>query len=182
MDPRALSHGANQAQNSGWKHVCFPIHTGPDRLVPLGRGQVYCWPSGANLMPKIMDRAAQERFKAEIGERGFSAQYLQQPLAAGGAVFRLDWIGSYPVSPSRADCIAIFQSRDVAVKRTGKMEFNVRVGVMECRQPRHEPAYKPRSRPYRQRAAHLALADPCLQGTRTVEKIPRLERTEGQSN
>lgn len=40
-------------------------------------------------MPAIMNRVEQERFKVEIGERTFSAQYLQEPLPAGGTVFKL---------------------------------------------------------------------------------------------
>ena len=76
-------------------------------------------------MPKIMDRAAQERFQAEIGERTFSAQYLQEPLPAGGAVFRLDWIGAYDDAPARADTIAIVQSWDVAVKPGDTTDYSV---------------------------------------------------------
>jgi predicted phage terminase large subunit-like protein len=114
------------AKDSGWKHVCLPIrNTGPDRLVPLGRGAVHCWPSGADLMPKAMDRAVQDRFKGEIGERAFSAQFLQEPLPAGGAVFRLDWIGSYQAPPCRDDCIAIVQSWDVAVKPGEASDYSV---------------------------------------------------------
>jgi predicted phage terminase large subunit-like protein len=54
-----------------------------------------------------------------------SAQYLQEPLATGGAVFRLDWIGSYPAPPCREDCIAIVQSWDVAVKPGEASDYSV---------------------------------------------------------
>ena len=113
-------------KESGWKHLSLPIRNGGQaRLVPLGRDRLHHWPAGADLMPKIMDRAAQERFQADIGERTFSAQYLQEPLPAGGAVFRLDWIGAYDDAPARADTIAIVQSWDVTVKPGDTTDYSV---------------------------------------------------------
>ncbi len=94
-------------------------------MIPLGQGRTYRWPEGADLMPAIMNREEQERFKAEIGERTFSAQYLQEPLPAGGAVFKLDWIRSYAEPLSLSGYLAIVLSFDVAVKPDDTADYSV---------------------------------------------------------
>jgi hypothetical protein len=113
-------------KESGWKQVLFPIHnTGPDRVIAVGRGRTYRWSEGEDLMPAIMNRMEQERFKAEIGERTFSAQYLQEPLPAGGAVFKLDWIRSHAGPPGHSGYVAIVLSFVVAVKPDDSADYTV---------------------------------------------------------
>lgn len=113
-------------KESGWQLFLFPIrNTGPERRVAIGHGQSCKWPEDADLMPAIMDRAEQERFKAEIGERTFSAQYLQEPLPAGGAVFKLDWIRSYPEALPLSGYRSVVLSLDVAVKPDDTADYTV---------------------------------------------------------
>ncbi len=113
-------------KDSGWQLLLFPIrNTGPERRIATGRGRTYTWPADADLMPAIMDRAEQERFKVEIGERTFSAQYLQEPLPAGGAVFKLDWIRSYTEPLPLTSYRAVVLSFDVAVKPDDTADYTV---------------------------------------------------------
>lgn len=113
-------------KDSGWKQTCYPVRNiGPDRLVPLGRDRFRVWRSGDDLMPEFLDRNAQMRLMSDIPERTFSAQYLQEPLPAGGAVFQLDWIKSRQIRPEREDCIAIVQSWDLAVKPGDSADYTV---------------------------------------------------------
>ena len=114
------------AKESGWKQICYPVRNiGADRLIPIGRGRAHIWRAGSDLMPRIMNRNTQDRFMVEIGERSFSAQYLQDPLPAGGAVFLLDWFKTYSEPPDPLDCISIVQSWDVAIKPGDNADYTV---------------------------------------------------------
>jgi predicted phage terminase large subunit-like protein len=113
-------------KESGWRLIRIPIrNTGPKRHIAIGHGRTYVWPEGADMMPAIMNRQEQERFKAEIGERTFSAQYLQEPLPAGGVVFKVDWIRTCADAHSLSSYRAVVLSFDVAVKPDDSADYSV---------------------------------------------------------
>ncbi len=139
-------------------------------------------------MPRIMDRNTQDRFMVEIGERSFSAQYLQDPLPAGGAVFLLDWFKTYAEPPDPLDCISIVQSWDVAIKPGDNADYTVcttwavtrgkvyyLLDVKRVRLPYHRVLELARQLIAQYRPAHVLIED-AANGSALAQELSRSNR------
>lgn len=76
-----------------------------------------------------------ERMKQELGENVFAAQYQQDPLPAGGAIIKMDWLRYYDDSELPANFNSVFQSWDTANKLTDNSDYSACTtwGVFERR-------------------------------------------------
>jgi predicted phage terminase large subunit-like protein len=59
-----------------------------------------------------------------MGSQGFSAQYQQAPVPAGGALIKREWFGSYARPPERQSGDRIVQSWDTASKANKTNDFS----------------------------------------------------------
>jgi predicted phage terminase large subunit-like protein len=88
---RLLRQAAEDAQADQWVVVSLPALATADD--PLGR----C--PGTALDPGRYDEAALAQIRASIGSRDWAALYEQQPLPAGGALFRQEWFKIAAAAP-----------------------------------------------------------------------------------
>lgn len=84
--------------------------------IPVRDGQ------GKVLWPETFDEDEAERLEA-LDPFAFSAQYMQEPTPAGGALFRRDMIRRYTVRPDNLVKVGIFA--DTAMKEGQRNDFSV---------------------------------------------------------
>lgn len=92
---RLLRQAADDPLADQWTVVSLPALA--EAADPLGR------PPGAALDPERYDTAALAQIRASIGSRDWAALYEQQPLPAGGAMFRQEWFKIVPAAPVQAE-------------------------------------------------------------------------------
>ena len=66
-----------------------------------------------------------EEQRRSLGPDQFSAQYLQEPVAAGGNMFKRDWIERYKDRPFREHGDIVLQSWDTASKTAPQNDWSV---------------------------------------------------------
>jgi phage terminase large subunit-like protein len=82
-----------------WVHLNLPEEFDPRR-----RCQTVIWADprtreGELLWPERFDMRTVERYKAVLGPIAYAAQYLQEPMPIGGAVFKKEWLRYYQDLP-----------------------------------------------------------------------------------
>ncbi|WP_260596651.1 phage terminase large subunit [Sphingomonas endolithica] len=98
----------------GWHHLNLPAYAVEDEVIPISRGRVWHRRKGDVLAPLLISAEELERKRAEMGERGFGAQFQQDPTIAEGALIDWNWFGQYGVRPPRGFFHRIVQSWDPA--------------------------------------------------------------------
>jgi len=113
-------------ERDGWHQLSFPARNiDGDRRFALLTGGSKLWPAGADLMPHRLSPKDQAELLASMGEAAYSAQYLQQPIPAGGAIVRREWFKGYASAPPHGRFRMVVHSYDVATKPSAASDYTV---------------------------------------------------------
>lgn len=104
------------ASDDGWRVLRLPALAEADD--PLGRDV------GAALWPQWEDRAALERKRVSLGERGWAALYQQRPMEREAALFRASRFGMLDVAPAEVRWVRAW---DLAASEGAGADFTVGV-------------------------------------------------------
>lgn len=105
-------------QQSGhpWTVLSLPAIAPTSIEIPLGYGQIHQYREGTLLHPEREPQAVLDEIRANLGAKGFSAQYLQEPVPPGGAMIKRIWVNRFQEAPIRKPGQTIIQSWDTASK------------------------------------------------------------------
>jgi predicted phage terminase large subunit-like protein len=109
----------------GWEHLCLPAIAPVDRVVQLPYGKTYAWKQGEPLHANFCGLDTLDQIKREVGTPLFNAQYLQEPMLAGEALLKLQYLRTYPAARFKGPNDIIVQSWDTAVKDTPTSDYSV---------------------------------------------------------
>lgn len=108
-----------------WTHLNLPAIADEHQEVELRDGVFYDRVQGNVLHPERESLAVLNGLKADMGSQGFSAQYQQAPIPAGGSVIKLDWLVRYAEVPEPQEGDRIIQSWDTASKVSDRNDYSV---------------------------------------------------------
>jgi hypothetical protein len=98
-----------------WEMLILPAINPKTQLYDIVRGGSRArFAAGRILQPSRHDEQGLAQLKKEMGEHDFEAQFNQQPLPPGGAIFKDAWIKRYTAAPGPAKIEAVIQSWDTA--------------------------------------------------------------------
>jgi predicted phage terminase large subunit-like protein len=117
----------------GWKHLCLPARTGEDLDVQIGPEQWFRWEAETLLHADREDDEFLEKEKRLMGSADFSAQYLQQPIPAGGVMAKRDWLKTYENAPDWQSGDLIVQAWDTASKDGVLNDYSVCITALARR-------------------------------------------------
>ena len=109
----------------GWDHLSLPAIAPEDRIIDRGRGKSFTWRQGEPLHSARLPLSELDRLKAAIGSAAFSAQYLQAPIPAEGAMLKKTWLKFVDVIPTRRSGDIVIQSWDTALKAKDSNDYSV---------------------------------------------------------
>ena len=114
----------------GWAHLNLPAIAEADQEIPIdrdraGRILTHRRRAGELLHPEREPQAVLDRMKADLGPRGFSAQYQQDPVPAGGNMIDWDWFRRFDDPPRRRHGDTVIQSWDTASKAGELNDYSV---------------------------------------------------------
>lgn len=121
-------------EQGGWTHLCLPDEFERRTVIPmpLTRGEIIK-DEGDLLWPKREGRAQLDAAKRRFGLYGYNCQYLQNPVARGGNVFKEEWFGTFREMP-RFD--VLIQSWDCAFETGQANDYSAGVTIGLVRERR----------------------------------------------
>lgn len=125
LHPEDLVGSLLAEQREQWVHLCLPAIASSQQRIPIGPNEFYTWRDGEVLHAGRESAETLEQARSAMGSYNFSAQYLQQPVPAGGDIVRWDWFRRYADAPVKAEGDAIYQSWDTAYKASELSDFSV---------------------------------------------------------
>lgn len=112
-------------ETTRWPLFCLPAVAEQDELIPLARGRMWHRRKGELLDPVRIPQTVLDGRRLELGERGYGAQYQQNPIAPDTGLFRWSWFGQYDVAPDRLRFDRVIQSWDTAASLDPDASFSV---------------------------------------------------------
>ncbi len=100
--------------DGGWTVLEMPSESWREEVYDLGDGQEWVFKPGDLLFPERFDHEVLKQVLHDLGEGPYSAQMLQRPMPAGGALFKLKHFQRYETLPPRFQIERIVQSWDPA--------------------------------------------------------------------
>lgn len=111
--------------DKGYSHLKLASIAEESVAIPIGVGRFHQREVGDLLDPVRFPLEVLDRLRLQLGAQVFSAQYQQEPVPPGGAVFRVDWFGTYKRAPLRERCVKVIQSWDTAESAEPTSDFSV---------------------------------------------------------
>jgi len=107
-----------------WDLLELPMIEWIERRVEIAPGKFITRKPGDLLHQSRFGKEEIARFRSEMGERDFEAQYNQRPMPPGGALFKLEWLQRYewPIPSRKLE--AIVQSWDTAYDIEANHDFS----------------------------------------------------------
>jgi len=109
----------------GYTHLKLASIAEESAAIPIGAGRVHHRHVGDLLDPVRYPRDVLDRLRLQLGAQVFSAQYQQEPVPPGGAIFRVIWFGEYRRAPLREQCVKAIQSWDTAESAEPTSDWSV---------------------------------------------------------
>ncbi|WP_237478308.1 phage terminase large subunit [Lichenibacterium dinghuense] len=109
----------------GWTHLNLPAIAEKEERIPIGFGRHHQRRAGDLLHPEREPMRVLDQMKANLGPNGFSAQYQQDPVPAGGNMIAWDWFRRFAVEPRRRPGDTVVQSWDTASKAGELNDYSV---------------------------------------------------------
>jgi len=116
---------AHVQAKEAWVTLNIPAIAQADEQYRIADDKFYDRKAGELLHPSREPQAALDVIKRNLGTQTFSAQYLQEPVPAGGAMVKWDWFRSYAEPPERGAGDFVTQSWDTASKGADVNSFSV---------------------------------------------------------
>jgi predicted phage terminase large subunit-like protein len=114
-------------EQGGWTLLCLPAEFERRTVISLPRtGRSIVKQEGDLLWPDREGRAELAAAKHRLGSFGYASQYLQNPIARGGNLFKENWFGTYREIP-KFD--ALVQSWDCAFKTGQANDYSACVTI-----------------------------------------------------
>lgn len=112
-------------EKGGWDLVSLPaIATEPGRF-QVGADSYHDRQTGDVLHPAFESASQIERMRRDMTSSRFEAQYQQNPVPAGGNLFRREWFPSYRSLPTDEEGGIKVQSWDTAISTSGRADWSV---------------------------------------------------------
>lgn len=127
----ATAHLLSKADS--WHHLKLPAIAERPEEIPIGPGRAWPRHQGDLLAPHRETAELLEQIRSDIGPSNFSAQYLQEPVHATGAMFRIERIQRYKELPDREKFEHIVQSWDTAYTPEARSYYSVCTTWGYCR-------------------------------------------------
>jgi hypothetical protein len=108
----------------GYTCLSLPAVLDQDLTVEIGPGRTHTFRRGEYLCPERFDAEDARRQRIEAGPQAYSAQYLQDPIAAEGNLMQADWWGTYEDGLERPDFQKIVQSWDTGMSSSPKSNYS----------------------------------------------------------
>ena len=103
----------NLLKRQGWESLTIPVLD-----------------EGGNLLHEEREGLDEiNKIREDLGEFGFSAQYLQKPILLDGAIIKKAWLKYYDDAPE--SILAVYQSWDTAIKTGDKSDFSACITIAE---------------------------------------------------
>ena len=116
-----------------WETLILPAINPKTQLYDIVRGGSKArFAAGRILQPSRHDEQDLALLKKEMGEHDFEAQFNQQPLPPGGAIFKDAWIKRYTAAPGPAKIEAVIQSWDTAYEGDEGNSYSVCTTWAKC--------------------------------------------------
>ncbi len=116
-----------------WETLILPAINPKVEVFEIVRGGLkQRFAEGRILQPSRHDAEDLARLKKEMGEHDFEAQFNQQPIPPGGAIFKNAWIKRYIEPPGPAKTEAILQSWDTAYEGDESNSYSVCTTWAKC--------------------------------------------------
>lgn len=113
-------------EHGTWDEVIVPAVNDKRRLYDIVKdGKRIVVAPGAILQPSRHDAAMLAEEKKKMGDHDFEAQFNQNPLPPGGAVFKAEWFGRYDEPPTPAQVEVVIQSWDTAFETEETNDYSV---------------------------------------------------------
>lgn len=109
----------------GYEHLNLPSIAQKSETIALSNSRVHVRLPGDLLSPVRRNHKVLEVLRREMGPAGFSAQFLQDPVAPEGNTLRMEWFGTYTKKLERRAFQKVLQSWDTAVSDNPKANFSV---------------------------------------------------------
>jgi len=114
-------------EQGGWTHLCLPAEFERRTVISLPRsGRSVVRQEGELLWPEREGRTELTAAKNRLGSFGYASQYLQNPIARGGNLFKHKWFGTYRKAP---EFDVIVQSWDCAFKTGQASDYSACVTI-----------------------------------------------------
>lgn len=104
------------SSTKGWEVLVLPAIASEDLKIWIGDNQYHTYRQGDVLHPERETLAMLEMLRQSMGSDLFAAQYLQEPVPPGGAMFKRSWVLRYDQLPRPEPGDEILQSWDTASK------------------------------------------------------------------
>lgn len=114
----------------GWTHLNLSAIAAEDMLVPTGGGHHHHRRAGDLLHPEREPQSVLDDLRAAMGSAAFSAQYLQQPVPAGGNMVQWEWFSKWTQLPERKYPAKLVQSWDTASKASELNDYSVGITAL----------------------------------------------------
>lgn len=116
--------------SEGWTVVKFPLVFEKKTIIEVGKFRRVI-AAGTQLHPERFSEKTIAKIKAEFGSNMFAGQYMQEPVAAEGGLWKMHWFKRYGEWPPRFE--RIIQTWDTAGKGevTSAYSVCVTIGVFE---------------------------------------------------
>lgn len=116
---------AHLKEKGGFRELDFPAIAVRDEDIPLSNGRTHHRKIGDVLNPVRESAETLEKIRREMGNRGFEAQYQQNPGAADTAYIDRTKIQRYDAVPDRSQIQWVVQSWDTAISTASGADYSV---------------------------------------------------------
>ena len=122
-------------EQGGWMQLCLPAEFERRTVIAMPQsGREVVKLEGELLWPEREGRAELDAAKIRLGSYGYACQYLQNPIARGGNLFKQQWFGWYRDHP-KFDLV--IQSWDCAYKTGQLNDYSACVTIGHVRPGAH---------------------------------------------
>ena len=108
----------------GWRHLKLPARAPEDTTYDIGEAQPYLFRRGELLHPQRLSEQRLVQKTEENGSYAVQAQYMQDPVPAGGNMIQRAWLHYYDKAPP-PEAGQIVLSLDTASKTDPQNDFSV---------------------------------------------------------
>ncbi|MBL4575414.1 MAG: phage terminase large subunit, partial [Opitutaceae bacterium] len=118
-----VGHVLEQAPDD-WVVLNLPAIATDEQRIQIANNRFYVRSPGGILHPEHEPERVLDQLRRDLGSDAFEAQYQQNPVPPGGAMFKRDWNMRYDTPPYEADH-EIIQSWDTASKTGPANDWSV---------------------------------------------------------